>query len=93
MDGSSQSHIEEFSTILQTPIQRGSEHGIVGNGQAIMLAWKIYRRMKQQGSGLTAETWRQLDRIYGCTQSEEAEAEWLYYGCPTCSRSGHDSFL
>ena len=85
-------HGMKIQEMLRIPIQRGDDHGIVGNGQMVLLAWKMYQRMKHEKSTITEEMWTQLDRAYDSLRLEIA-GEKIYYECPTCSSKGKCSFL
>jgi hypothetical protein len=82
----------KIQEMLRIPIQRGDIHGLVGNGQAILVAWKIYQRRQDQKSSITAEVWTQFDQAYDALRLEMA-SEKVYYKCPTCSLQRTHSFL
>ena len=78
------SHRKRIQDILRIPIQRGGNHGIVGNGQAVLLVWKIYQSIKDHKSSISAEMWTQCNDAHNSLRSE-IDGDKVYYGCLTCN--------
>ncbi|KAN0091609.1 hypothetical protein V8E55_005175 [Tylopilus felleus] len=73
-----------FQAILRMPIQRGGNHGVVGNGKDIMAVWKVFEAMKILGVGRVPEAWRETISAPILQQSEHC-GQYNYYHCTACN--------
>lgn len=97
MDGTAP-YMDIFSNILQKPIQRGRNKGIVGDGWQTGIAWEIFKEMQQENRDLSTRDWDRMN--VNIDQLEEWEVSGMledglpkYYECPICLSHGRDSFL
>ena len=74
----------DFQSILRMPIQRGGDHGIVGNGKDIMGAWKILEAMKILGVDKLPASWKET--VSATTfQQLGIHGRYDYYHCTACN--------
>lgn len=76
--------------MLRTPIKRGLEHGVVGNGQHVMEAWHIFRWMQDKRLERLPDSWTVP---VGIELGSALDVHHLYYRCPTCNMAGRPGFM
>ena len=92
-------HFNVFLHILRTPIARGLDAGIVGNGRQTMTAWAIFDEMESHGRNLSIEDWKRLGMDLNTLEEKEVNGmldeipSTVYYDCPTCRFRGKSGFL
>ena len=75
----------DFKAILRMPIQRGGNHGIVGNGKDVMQVWKLFSAMSLLSVGKAPDNWRKT--IDAVIFNEVADnIRYDYFCCHTCSQ-------
>lgn len=85
--------------MLQTPVQRGKHHGIVGNGAISHAAWCLFEDLKKSSRLMTEKDW-QMVHVDPKVLKEQEVSEMLgkhpvqyYYVCPTCKAQGRQGYL
>lgn len=83
-----------FTNLVQKPIVRGKNSGIVGSGRLLDIAWSIITEIWHDDRDLTMMDWERME------VTEEMLTDWVidssnqtYYDCPTCQDKGKEVFL
>ncbi|KIJ59095.1 hypothetical protein HYDPIDRAFT_170988 [Hydnomerulius pinastri MD-312] len=80
-----------FEKLLRTPIERGEEQGLVGNGGIIMPLWKLFRDLKQKRIKSLPDRW--LDNNDVDLIKWQLSMDYNYFHCPTCRLNGRECYM